>query len=87
MEEGCIQYIPEQPPGYGKDKFKERFDREVVRLKAKYGGVLYMGIADGTKDNWPYLEKYTDTQVVDFWHVSEYVAKASNVIYHRKKDK
>ena len=73
-------------PEYGKEKFKERFDREVMRLKDKYAGVLYMGIADGAKDNWPYLEKYTDTQVIDFWHVSEYVAKASNAIYPRKKE-
>ena len=74
-------------PEYGKAKFKERFDREVMRLKVKYGEVLYIGLADGAKDNWPYLKEHTDMQVIDFWHASEYVVKASNAIYPRKKDK
>jgi len=73
-------------PEYGKALFKERFDRELMRLKDKYKHVLYIGLADGAKDNWSYLKGHTDIQVLDFWHASEYVVKASNAIFPKKKD-
>lgn len=73
-------------PEYGKATFKERFDRELDRVKAKYKDALYIGLADGAKDNWFYLDEHTDMQIVDFWHVSEYVIKASNAIFSKKKD-
>ena len=40
-----------------------------------------MGIADGAKGNWEFLERHTEEQVVDFWHAAEYLGKAAAVLY------
>ena len=39
-------------PEYGKLTSFERFDREVDRVKAAYPEALYVGVADGAKENW-----------------------------------
>ncbi len=39
-------------PEYGKLTFFERFDRELDRIKAAHPDALYVGVADGAKDNW-----------------------------------
>ena len=35
----------------------------------------YVGIADGAKSNGSFLSKHTDKQILDFYHVSEYLSK------------
>ena len=54
-------------PEYGKDKFKEKLGREIERVKATFPNVLYIGLADGAKDNWTFLENYTPRLVLDFY--------------------
>lgn len=73
-------------PEYGKAAFKTRYRVEIKRLKAQYPNALYLGIADGAKDNWTFLTSHTDKQLVDFYHVTEYLNKASHAIYPNKKD-
>jgi hypothetical protein len=68
-------------PEYGKLTFCERFDRELDRVKAVYPDVLYVGVADGAKDNWLYLDTVTRLQVVDFYHVTRYLRKAAEVLF------
>ena len=46
-------------PEYGKEKFKEKFSREIERVQENLPDVLYVGVADGAKDNWIFLKKYT----------------------------
>ena len=70
-------------PEYGKEKFKEKFVREIERVKEKFPDVLYIGLADGAKDNWSFLKKYTKHQVLDFYHAREYISKAASVIFGR----
>jgi hypothetical protein len=79
-------YIGEAPE-YGKACFKERFEREILRLKARYPDALYLGIADGAKDNWTFLEQHTERQLLDFFHVTEYLAKAAHAVYPKKATK
>lgn len=74
-----------EAPEYGKACFKERFEREIKRIKARYPDALYLGIADGAKDNWTFLESHTKQQLVDFYHVTEYLAKAAYAVYPKKK--
>ena len=74
------------PPEYGKADFKARYESEIEKLKKKYPKALYLGIADGAKDNWTFLEPHTDKQLLDFYHVTEYLAKASYAIYPKKKE-
>jgi hypothetical protein len=68
-------------PEYGKAKFLNRLEAEVGRAKAKCPGAHYVGIADGAKGNWEFLERHTDVQVTDFWHAAEYLGKAAAVLY------
>ena len=73
-----------EAPEYGKTSFKERYEHEIGCLKAHYPDALYLGIADGAKDNWTFLEQHTDRQLLDFYHVTEYLAKASHAAYPKK---
>jgi len=74
-----------EAPEYGKACFKTRYLREIMRIKARYPNALYLGIADGAQDNWTFLTPHTDRQLLDFYHVTEYLARASQAIYPSKK--
>jgi hypothetical protein len=68
-------------PEYGKLTFSARFDREVDRAKAAHPGARYVGLADGAKDNWLYLDAVTSRQVVDFYHVTTYLWAAAEALF------
>jgi hypothetical protein len=72
-------------PEYGKKSFLKRFEREIGQAKKNYKKAGTIGVADGAKDNWTFLEKHTDKQILDFWHVTEYLSKASYAIFPKKK--
>jgi len=73
-------------PESGKATFKQRYEVEIQRIKAQYPEALYLGIADGAKDNWTFLAPHVDKQLLDFYHVTEYLATASHAVYPKKKD-
>jgi len=79
-------YIGEAPE-YGKGTFLQRFEKEISTIKKLYPNALYLGIADGAKNNWTFLEKHTDRQLLDFFHVTEYLATVSYAAYPGKTDK
>ena len=68
-------------PEYGKAKFLGHLEAEIGRAKAKCPDAHYVGIADGAKGNWEFLQEHTDVQVTDFWHAAEYLGKAAVVLY------
>jgi hypothetical protein len=68
-------------PEYGKATFLGRLEAEVAHVKATYPGVHCVGIADGAKGDWEFLQRHTESQVVDFWHAAEYLGKAAAVLY------
>jgi len=72
-------------PEYGKATFHARFLRELDRVKAQYPDIPYVGLGDGAADNWSFLEPLTDRQLVDYYHASEYVGKASAAMFPGKK--
>jgi len=72
-------------PEYGKERFKEKFSREIERVKEKFPDMLYIGLADGAKDNWTFLKKYTIRLLLDFYHAREYISKAASAIFGRDK--
>ena len=47
--------------------------------------VLYVGLADGAKDNWTFLKPYTKRLLFDFYHAREYIGKAALAIFGRDK--
>lgn len=79
-------YIGEAPE-YGKGTFFQRLENEITKTKKQYPNALYLGIADGAKNNWPFLEKHTDRQLLDFFHVTEYLSKVAYAAYPGKTDK
>ena len=74
-------------PEYGKEKFKERLSREIERAKLLFNNATYVGIADGAHDNWSFLQRYTNMQILDFYHVSEYLTKVADVMFIEAKAK
>jgi len=68
-------------PQYGKQRFHDRFSREIERVRETFPGSLYVGLADGAADNWSFLEGYTDRRVLDYYHAAEYVGEAAEAIH------
>ncbi len=73
-------------PEYGKKNFYKKIETEIERIKQLYPQAEYVGVADGAKDNWSFLEKHTSKQILDFYHASEYLAKASSGIFYKKSE-
>ena len=71
-------------PEYGKETFFERLLREINRVKQSHPTAETVGIADGAKNNWAFLAKHTNKQILDFWHASEYLSNASYAMFTRK---
>lgn len=69
-------------PEYGKETFNRVLDLEIERVKEQYPNVTYVGLADGSKDNWSYLSSHTSVQILDFFHASEYLGQVSPVVKH-----
>ncbi len=68
-------------PEYGKETFLRRMEQEIARTKRTYPKARYVGLADGAKANWEFLERHTASQLIDFWHAAEYLGKAAAVLF------
>jgi hypothetical protein len=79
-------YIGEAPE-YGKATFTERLEREILRIKKQFPDALYLGIADGAKNNWSFLEQHTSRQLLDFFHATEYLTDVAQAAFPDKTDK
>ncbi|MEZ5325114.1 MAG: hypothetical protein R3F19_08615 [Verrucomicrobiales bacterium] len=53
-------------PEHGKNEFFKRMTREIGHIKSYYPFAKYIGMSDGAKDHWTFLEDHTDIQVLDF---------------------
>ena len=71
-------------PEYGKHEFYQRMTREIDRAKQHYPEALYLGIADGAASNWSFLEEHTERQLIDFFHVSEYIGTLAQARYPQR---
>lgn len=76
-----------EAPEHGKSRFLQRLETEISKIKKEYPDTCYVGIADGASSNWSFLEKHTSCQLLDFFHVTEYLAHVSHAAYPKKKDK
>jgi len=76
-----------EAPEYGKGTFFQRLEREISTVKKQYPDAIYLGIADGAKNNWSFLAQHTGRQLLDFFHVTEYLANVSYAAYPGKTDK
>ncbi|MTI13988.1 ISKra4 family transposase [Sansalvadorimonas verongulae] len=73
-------------PEYGKQTFIHRLTGEIKKIKDKFPDATYVGVADGAPDNWTFLEPFVSYKVLDFYHVSEYVADAAEALFPGKKN-
>lgn len=67
-------------PEYGKERFDRVMDMELQAVKKQYPKLAYVGLADGAKNNWKYLESRTEVQILDFFHATEHLAEVSVVM-------
>lgn len=75
------------PPEYGKHEFFKRFEKEIGVVKEKFSTVFTLGLADGARENWSFLEKHTDHQLIDFYHASEYVGHIGKIMAKSKEER
>jgi len=68
-------------PEYGKELFAQRFLYSVAEAKLHAPQAKVIGLADGARWNWGILDDVTDVQMLDFYHVTEYLAKAADAIF------
>lgn len=73
-------------PEYGKEKFLIKLDNAVVKIKENFPKAKTIGLADGAKCNWTFLEKHTDYQVLDFYHATEYLGGFSKAAYKKTEE-
>jgi hypothetical protein len=77
-----------QAPEYGKGQFKHRMIQEIEEVKKVVpSSAKYIGIADGAVDNWNFLKSFVKVEIVDFYHATEYLAKASKASNSKDEDK
>jgi hypothetical protein len=75
-------------PEYGKEGFKHNMTEEIEEIKKIVPlSTRFVGLADGAKDNWTFLKPFVDTEIIDFYHVSEYLSKASKAFDIEDSDK
>lgn len=65
-------------PEDNKTTFWQRMDQEAHRLRRHFPEVPWFGLCDGAKDIQAWLESHCDVLTLDFYHLSEYVAKAKS---------
>lgn len=68
-------------PEYGKETFKARLAREIERASVLYPYAIKIGLADGAHDNWDFLAQYTDKQILDFYHATEYLTDVADRVF------
>lgn len=74
-------------PEYGKETFLQKFGESVDQVTKIFPKTTIVGLADGAASNWPFLTEKADVLTVDFWHFSEYLSKASHVMFSKKNQK
>lgn len=71
-------------PEYGKEKFLAKLEKEIFAVRLQYPEATYVGIADGAKINWEFLNLHTSHQILDFYHATEYLANAARAVHPGK---
>ena len=65
----------------------QRLEDEIAHIRHRYPQARYVGVADGAAENWAFLQKHTDKQVLDFYHATSYLADAARAAFPRHNAK
>lgn len=68
-------------PEYGKKVFLEKLEKSINKTKDLFPKAGTVGLADGARDNWSFLKPLSEHQVIDFYHVTEYLGSYSKVAF------
>jgi hypothetical protein len=71
-------------PEYGKETFLSKFGESVDNIISLFPKTPVVGLADGAASNWSFLTEKADILTIDFWHYTEYLAKAANAMFPGK---
>lgn len=71
-------------PEYGKETFLRKFGDSVDNVIELFPKAPIVGLADGAASNWGFLSERADILTVDFWHFTEYLAKAAVAMFPGK---
>ena len=74
-------------PEYGKASFLKRLEYEINELKKHYPKAVFIGVADGASDNWSFLNKQTEYQILDFFHATEYLGEVAKAVFKNKEER
>jgi hypothetical protein len=72
-------------PERGKEDFLAHLEFELGEAKRKHPEAMTVGLADGARLNWAWLTERTDLQMLDFYHLSEYVKLAASALFPERK--
>jgi hypothetical protein len=67
-------------PQRGKATFLHMLKKETEAVTAAFPKATIVGVADGARDNWEFLNTVTDQQIIDFFHVAEYLHDVAEII-------
>jgi hypothetical protein len=67
-------------PESGKKTFLRKMRKELSAVIKEFPKATVVGVADGARDNWEFLDEVTDRQIIDFFHVAEYLNDAAGII-------
>src|SRR6516162_10813067 len=67
-------------PESGKKTFLRKMRKELSAVIKEFPKATVVGVADGARDNWEFLNEVTDRQIIDFFHVAEYLNDAAGII-------
>src|SRR5215813_135132 len=67
-------------PESGKKTFLRKMRKELSAAIKEFPKATVVGVADGARDNWEFLNEVTDRQIIDFFHVAEYLNEAADII-------
>ncbi len=70
-------------PEYGKRTFFQRMETEIAKVSDPFPTAMKVGVADGSKTNWPFLTKHTERQILDFYHATEYLTNVADAQFAR----
>jgi hypothetical protein len=68
-------------PQSGKATFLHMLRKEVAAVTQAFPNATVVGLADGARDNWEFLNAVTDRQIIDFFHVAEHLGDVAEVVF------
>ena len=70
-----------------KPTFNYLQDSEIKKIRNCYPNTKLIGIGDGAKDNWTFLNSRTDVQILDYYHLSEYIHEFGELLFKDQKQR